>query len=144
LPPPGIRGGSGKTASVSSVPRVEQEQPRPLQADADGHDPAARVERHGRAVALQERLNTPHVPAERPRALVHVGLVRVDVQVRAPVRRHERVPRRVGRLDGLLRRGRVEKTGSEPASGPRGRRRRRGERGRRRDGGQFADTLQSI
>ena len=48
-----------------------------------------------------------HVAAERAGVAVGVGLVGVVVDVAAPVRRHERVARRVRRLDGVRRGGRA-------------------------------------
>ena len=103
LPPPGTRGGSGNVASVASVSASIRYSRGP---STPTHTVTIRP-RESNVTDAQSALRNVSTRdicvAERARALVHVGLVGVDVQVRARVGRHERVPRRVGRLDGPLR-----------------------------------------
>src|SRR5262249_10729343 len=71
--------------------RVEPEEPRPVDADADGHDAARRVEGERRAFRAEERRDLQGRATERAGTGVRVGLVRVVVDVAPPVRSHERV-----------------------------------------------------
>ena len=94
-----MRGGSGNVASVSSVCASIRNSFGP---SSPTHTVTIRP-RESNVTDAQSALRNVStlrmLPAERARALVDVGLVGVDVQVRAPVGRHERVPRRVGGLD---------------------------------------------
>ena len=92
--------------------RVLEDEHRPVEPDADRDDPVARVERHRRAVAHLEDVAARRAAAERARALVRVGHVRVVVDVRAAVRREERVLRRERRgVDRLRVGGRADERG---------------------------------
>ena len=110
--------------------RVEHREPRPLEADADGDDPAGGVEGERCALGVLLRRENLGAAAERPAAHVGVGLVGVVVDVAASVGRHEGVlgndgcghrARRGGRADeggdgrgeGIVRDGRGARGGGE-------------------------------
>ena len=78
--------------------RIEQGEDRPLEPDADRHEPALGVERDRRAL-VQEVARVGGRFAKRALDRVRVRLISVDVDVRLAVRRHERMLGRRGKLE---------------------------------------------